>query len=76
MSKPITPSRLRANIYRVLDRVLESGIPVEIERHGRRLLIVPADRESRVANLRPHPEYLRGDPEDLVHLDWSDEWRP
>jgi hypothetical protein len=26
--------------------------------------------------LRPHPEYLKADPESLVHMDWSEEWRP
>lgn len=39
----ITASKLRENIYRVLDQVVETGVPVEIERRGRRLKIVPAD---------------------------------
>jgi hypothetical protein len=26
--------------------------------------------------LQRRPEFLKTDPEDLVHLDWSDEWRP
>ena len=69
-------SRLRADLYRVIDRVLETGEPVEIERNGRRLRIVPAEAASRLAALRPHPEYLSGDPESLVHVDWSDEWKP
>jgi hypothetical protein len=76
MTKPFTPSGLRANIYRILDRVLESGVPVEVERRGRRLLIIPAERGSRLANLRPHPDSIPGDPEDLVHQDWSGEWKP
>jgi prevent-host-death family protein len=69
-------SKLRANLYRVLDRVLETGVPVEIDRHGKRLLIVPVERAGRIHRLQAHPEYLRGDPEDIVHLDWSGEWRP
>ena len=36
----LTASKLRANVYRVLDQVLETGVPVEIERHGRRLRII------------------------------------
>jgi prevent-host-death family protein len=74
--KPYSVSRLRANLYRVIDRVLETGEPVEIERNGRRLRIVPAEAAGRLAALRPHPEYLRDDPESLVHLDWTGEWEP
>ncbi len=75
-TKPYSVSRLRANLYRVIDQVLETGVPVEIERNGRRLRIVPVQAAGRLAALRPHPDYLRGDPESLVHMDWSDEWKP
>lgn len=71
----ISPSALRSNIYKLLDRVLRTGEPVEIERRGRRLKIVREDG-GKLDLLKPHPDYLRGDPEDIVHLDWSDEWRP
>ena len=76
MSKPYSVSRLRANLYRLLDRVLDTGVPLEVERKGRRLRILPADSGGRLGNLRPHPEYLAADPDSLVHLDWSEEWRP
>lgn len=72
---PLTASKLRENIYRILDEILETGIPVEIERGGRILKITPAEPRSKLENLRPR-KYLRGDPEELVHLDWSEEWRP
>ncbi len=75
-NKPYSISRLRADLYRVIDQVLETGEPVEIERNGRRLRIVPAEAASRLSALRPHPEYLSEDPESLVHLDWSGEWEP
>lgn len=76
MSKPYSVSRLRANLYRLLDRVLKTGVPVEVERGGRRLQIVPVENGSRLDNLKPQPQYLNADPESLVHLDWSAEWRP
>lgn len=69
-------SRLRANLYRLLDRVLESGVPLDVERKGRRLRIVPTEEGEKLGNLRPNPDYLATDPESLVHLDWSEEWRP
>ena len=69
-------SALRENIYRILDEVLETGVPVEIERRGKILKIVPAEPRSKLENLKPRPSYLLSDPEELVHLDWSGEWRP
>ena len=69
------PSSLRENIYRILDEILETGVPVEIERKGKFLLIAPVEPRSKLANLKPR-DLIVGDPEDLVHLDWSDEWRP
>jgi hypothetical protein len=68
-------SKLRANIYRILDQVLETGVPVEIERRGKLLRIVAAEPPSRLARL-PRRDCIAGDPMDLVHLDWYDEWRP
>ena len=68
-------SSLRENIYRILDQVLETGVPVEIERHGKLLRIIPEEPKSKLDNLKARP-YLLADPEDLVHLDWSGEWRP
>lgn len=72
---PIKPSQLRRDIYRILDEVLETGIPVEIDRDGRLLEIVPVEPRSKLENLKPRT-YLLCDPEELVHLDWSGEWRP
>ena len=71
----ITASELRQDIYRVLDEVLETGVPVEIERRGRRVRLVPDDVPSKLARLTPHPGTIVGDPEDLVHIDWSGEWQ-
>jgi Antitoxin Phd_YefM, type II toxin-antitoxin system len=72
---PIKASNLRQNIYRILDQVLETGVPVEIERHGRLLKIICEEPPSKLERLAPR-DYLCGAPEELVHLDWSNEWRP
>ena len=71
----LTASKLRENIYKILDQILETGVPVEIERDGKLLRISTVEPPSKLENLRPR-KFLRGDPEDLVHLDWSSEWRP
>ncbi len=72
----ISPSELRANIYRLLDQVLETGMPLEVERRGRTLLIVSTDVASKLERLSPRKGFIVGDPEDLVHVDWSGEWKP
>lgn len=72
----IRATRLRAQLYRVLDKVLETGEPVEIERRGKILRIVPASPPRKLDSLVERPEYIKGDPDDLVHLDWSGEWKP
>lgn len=71
----IKTSSLRENLYRILDQVLETGVPVEIERRGKILRIAPAEPRSKLDNLKPRP-YLLSEPEELVHLDWSGEWNP
>ena len=72
----VTASELRANVYALLDSVLESGTPLEIERKGKRLRIVAVEPPSRLDRLPSRPDVIKGDPDDLAELDWSSEWRP
>jgi hypothetical protein len=72
----VKPTKLRADLYRILDRVLETGETLEIEHKGKLLKITPVAPPSKVARLVRRPGAIRGDPEDLVHLDWSHEWKP
>jgi hypothetical protein len=71
----LTASALRQNVYRILDRVAETGIPEEINRRGRMLQIVSMQKKSKLANAKKRP-IIKGDPEKLVHIDWSHLWRP
>jgi hypothetical protein len=64
------------NILRLVDRVIKTGVPVEFERKGKRLLIVPAEKHRDLDLLERHPDYIVGNPDDLVHIDWSSEWKP
>lgn len=73
---PFSTTKLRANLYRVIDKVLKTGVPVEVERKGKLVRIVPVEPEDKLKNLAPHPDYLAGDPQAIVHMDWSSEWRP
>lgn len=71
----ISSTKLRENIYTLLDEVLKTGKPLEVSRKGRKLLIVPEPPESKLARLRKR-RTIEGDPEDLVRMDWSREWKP
>ena len=71
----LTASKLRQNIYKILDEILETGQPVEITRKGRTLRIVPDSPPSKLDKLIRR-SIVNGDPEDIIHLDWSGEWKP
>lgn len=72
--RQVTVSELHQNIYRLLDEVLESGEPLEIPRRGRVLRVVPEAALSKTAAIRGNPHALTGDPDDIVHMDWSPSW--
>jgi len=57
---------LRANLYAVLDKVLETGVPAIIERKGQRVRIVPDNAPSLLERLERHDAIIE-DPEELVH---------
>jgi prevent-host-death family protein len=71
----ISITRLREDLYRLVDEVLETGKPLEITRKGRKLLLVPESPVSKLGKLRER-KTIKGDPEELVHMDWSKEWNP
>lgn len=84
MPEPLTPSKLRADVYRVLDRILATGEPVQVERKGRRLVISVAEgfdapeppRCRRLEDFAISPTLLVGDADDIVEIDWSRYWDP
>lgn len=71
---PISASKLQSDIYRILDEVVRTGIPVEIEHDGRILEIVDKDKPKKLERLVARP-FLNCDPEDIVHCDWLGEWK-
>jgi hypothetical protein len=75
----LSASKLRANVYRLLDEVLETGAPLEIERNGKLLVIAPKEEKkkgSKLDNLPRREGAIIGDPDELIHMDWSSEWNP
>ena len=70
----ISVTKLRANLYEIVDRVIETGVPVEIERKGEKIRLERAKPKSKLQKLARNPNTIVGDPEDIVHMDWSSEW--
>lgn len=70
----VNASNLRKDIYRLLDQVLETGEPLEIERNGRYLKVVPELQKGRKLLRLVKHDCIKGDAEDIVHMDWSGEW--
>lgn len=70
---PISLTSLRNNLFKIVDGVIKTGNPVEIQRNGHRLRIVLDEKRSKLDNLKPH-DCIVGDPDELVHLKVA-EWR-
>lgn len=71
----VKATHLRNNIYRILDRIAKTGIPVEVERKGQYFQILPKKKKSKLANLKKK-KYLKGAPMEYAHIDWTQEWSP
>lgn len=77
MPQPITATQLRANVYRILDQVLETGEALEVTRGASKLLIVPATaHERRRLKDRPKRHGLNCTIDELVSTSWEKEWKP
>ena len=77
MTHPITATQLRANVYRILDQVLETGEALEVTRGRSKLLIVPAAvHETRRLKDRPRRDGLNCTLDELVSTSWEKEWQP
>lgn len=70
----LTASKLRQNIYRILDQVLETGLPVIVVRKGKIIEIRAQAPKSKLEKLKRRSGVIQGNPDDLIHIDWSSEW--
>ena len=71
--KTITVTELRGNIYNLLDEVLNTGIPIEINKGGKKLKIIPVVKSKKLQNLVSRPNVIKGNPDDLVDISWEKE---
>ena len=64
---------LSSQLDKVIDEVIATGQPIEIERNGAKVRIVLQPKYSKLDNLTPH-DCIVGDPEELVDLS-ACQWR-
>lgn len=70
----MTASYLRQNLYTILDQVAETGTSPAIVRKGIKLRIIADTKPDIFHRLRKHPDVFRGDPDAVVHTNWSKHW--
>lgn len=69
----VTLTELKADLYNIVDQIIHTGIPVEVERNGHRVKIILADGPSKFDRLTYRPDVFKEDPESYVHCDWVHE---
>jgi antitoxin (DNA-binding transcriptional repressor) of toxin-antitoxin stability system len=70
----VTASKLRENVYQILDEAIATGVPVEVIRKGKILKIVPDKPVSKLDRLKKRKNVFVGNVEDIIGMDWSKEW--
>ena len=71
----VTVTQLRKNVYRLFERALESGEPLRVTCKGRVLLVVPPQVKPLAQRFKKRA-VLSCPPGEIVHMDWSKEWKP
>lgn len=71
----LTATELRKDIYNVLDKVIETGVPADIERHGKHLKIIVIEKPSKFDQYEGIKDLIIGNSDELENLDWSNEWK-
>ncbi|MBW4619421.1 MAG: type II toxin-antitoxin system Phd/YefM family antitoxin [Cyanosarcina radialis HA8281-LM2] len=71
--KKVTLTELSNNIEHLFNEVLETGIPIEINKNGKLLKIVPVGKNDKLKNLIFKPDVIQGNPDDLVNISWEQE---
>ena len=75
----MTATRFRQDLFKTLDRLVETGETLEIERRGALLRVQVAQAAGALldtARFAHRGQLLRVHPAELVTTDWSPHWRP
>ena len=70
----LTATKLRANVYAILDQILATGEPIDIERNGKMLRLQAVEPGLRLDRPLPSPNTIAGASAGLAERDWSHDW--
>jgi hypothetical protein len=74
MPRNLTETGHKKDIYKLLYKIARTGTPAEIEWEGKHFMISPSGKKG-LDCLENHPDFIVGNPDELVHVDWSPEWK-
>ncbi len=72
----ITPTYFRQNLFSLLDDILKTGKTLKLNRNGQIIKIMPSKRVNKLKRLIAHPDLVIGNSDNIVDIDWSNEWKP
>ena len=64
-----------SNTEILLKKIVESNTSIEVQFDEKKIIIALSEHANKLKRLKRHEGCIVGDPEDIVHLDWSGEWR-
>jgi hypothetical protein len=70
----ITPSKLRKNLFNILDELIQTGKPIEIKRKNKILKITVEPPKSKLDNLKRR-NILNCEPDEIIINNWEKEWK-
>lgn len=71
--KSVTPTQLRQNLYNLLDEVINTGVPLEINRGGKCLRIMTVEKVDKLQNLVYRSDVIKGNADNIVDISWEGE---
>lgn len=67
----MTPADFRKDLFDQLDKILETGKVLEINRNGYIFKVIPPKKAKKLVKLIAHPDAVVGNSDDFVSMDWS-----
>lgn len=70
----ISLTELRNDLYNQIDTLIETGVPIELNRKGHLIKIITVSKPSKLVKLPKRKDFKIKNPEDIIHHDWLKDW--